>query len=835
MCRLSDTSQVHIPHFVLKNNKGKATILRIQHSSKLLQDAGYNGDLPLEGRWSAELRDAENGVQSPPTIVLQFSQQSTRRGGIDTSAVKALNATYIEPFAFAKPIIGQQKQDILLFWKAGENIHKNFEVLLEVNLKKTEKVFTYQFKVFIDEPAHIFDTVFDFGSEASQMAIDKRKKHQTKRLDLVDLINRNFYKTPFDHKSYYVGFCQYDKNDRGLFLSNFFIKNNGDGAFHQLQKPFEFEHNVLEILKTTQSYNQDFDIFEWMPNLKLMEMGKFRDFDILLNQEFKGSSISRSFSFENIRDTFFEAIINHFFYLLLKGISDEMFSAYMEEKEKLDRPNKIRLTLLVPNIYDQKKVSDLIKIVTASGNKILKKWNEDPEFIHDIKFDGLEVQTMSESDAAFLGLYEQHFKNTKLRKNSNYLIIDGGKATTDLSVIKVEDNAFSFSGSYRGGIAGAGNVLTYAFLENVAAICVGTDTSARKKFIKKIITANFNQLFKVLQAIEKLKKAYSTNRKLSHSEALDIELKSLGVRLHDPTYWRNLNPTDLGESLIIILEKCLIEQNLSLGDYYGIIDHTTEVLVNTIVDKIENLNEYSYTLVNGEYSRQINYEAVILSGRAFMLKDFQDKLVTRLLDKGVIKNAGAIIWNAAEAKKSCIEGPLFAPQGVNRNSDMVGFPVPASLIENNHIVVETEEQEGPNNRLEKFLQQYFNSGKVKTDTAEIKTYLLEDFLINGLPIHSNDKVLVGDKLYRRAEPLAIEHPNEKFNVIFTGEGFKLRSATNSVELIHRHSENNDHRDPLIWKSMFPNVQVSFTDSVDDIIVVPEAELTSPVTSREEYI
>ena len=70
----------------------------------------------------------------------------------------------------------------------------------------------------------------------------------------------------------------------------------------------------------------------------------------------------------------------------------------------------------------------------------------------------IEYETISESDAAFMGYQQTHADAVNLSNGEIALVIDCGKGTTDISMLLADDNE-NYSSFFRTGFAGAGNVL----------------------------------------------------------------------------------------------------------------------------------------------------------------------------------------------------------------------------------------------------------------------------------------------------------------------------------------------------------------------------------------
>ena len=137
--------------------------------------------------------------------------------------------------------------------------------------------------------------------------------------------------------------------------------------------------------------------------------------------------------------------------------------------------------LLVPNIYNQSSIDDLLYYLNDLMNEDYDNGaDQDGEKKPKENTKLYDFRVISESDSAFIGLNEvgdmehsllEEFltckeKITEKKKKDRFLIIDSGKGTTDYSIINYggagNDSANnSISSVKRGGIVGAGGAIDY--------------------------------------------------------------------------------------------------------------------------------------------------------------------------------------------------------------------------------------------------------------------------------------------------------------------------------------------------------------------------------------
>src|SRR6185436_6130846 len=100
----------------------------------------------------------------------------------------------------------------------------------------------------------------------------------------------------------------------------------------------------------------------------------------------------------------------------------------------------------------------------------------------------IEYETISESDAAFMGYQQTHAADVQITNGEMALVIDCGKGTTDISILLADDNE-NYSSFFRTGFAGAGNVLSYGFAEDLLTLLLrtipGNNEISVKDFISK--------------------------------------------------------------------------------------------------------------------------------------------------------------------------------------------------------------------------------------------------------------------------------------------------------------------------------------------------------------
>src|SRR5882724_10152676 len=144
----------------------------------------------------------------------------------------------------------------------------------------------------------------------------------------------------------------------------------------------------------------------------------------------------------------------------------------------------IIVTLLVPNIYTQHDVFEMLNELRVRTASLLRSLNIFSDKLY------IEYETISESDAAFMGYQQTHSSEINLINGEIALVIDCGKGTTDISMLLADDNE-NYSSFFRTGFAGAGNVLSYGFTEDFLTLVLraipGNNDISVKDFINRHI------------------------------------------------------------------------------------------------------------------------------------------------------------------------------------------------------------------------------------------------------------------------------------------------------------------------------------------------------------
>lgn len=379
-----------------------------------------------------------------------------------------------ETFFFER---NEKKNQIIIRDAAGNgNISEEYTITLKY--KSSQSVL----KVHCAPKSAIYDVILDFGSEASQMLVNRRdNKILSLKNSIVSNIGKHFFGEEFSEEERYD---QQEINDKSLYRSVFFSKTeNIDESFISLRP--SPEDKSFSFLTKRNSANKG----KRLPNIKIAQISNSGG-NFSLNQ---GNQIK----------LLHRGIILRFLHEAICEIKDQ---------QNLKESNGIfiKFSILVPNVMSQDEVSDLLNDLYSSLiNDVIPSYEV-------LNIQGIEINSVSESDASLM-----HWINTsKNIKKGQYLIVDMGKGTTDFSVVNILNGGYIESVS-RAGFIGAGNALSYAIFDNYMWKLGRHD---REILIRKMLKAEPALLYKLEEVIEKYKRNFNpdeTNRTISKIESID--------------------------------------------------------------------------------------------------------------------------------------------------------------------------------------------------------------------------------------------------------------------------------------------------------------------------
>jgi hypothetical protein len=787
--QLSAGSTAQTGQFIIqRENQVNVLLFSISVRAKLLARAGTDHDSYLD--WSSLQMQSDEG-----TLILSLKSEKEVFSDIKTENLPKVDGLSIG-----------YKHGRIIFSLEPDKVTTGLKVIINVESEiKTSIQGVIQ--LHISEKSQIFDLVMDFGSEASQVVIYPRgsEHHILTRLNLVEILRQYFYQN-LKGKTLH----QTVTEDKELYRSAFFIKKNGS-VFDMHGIPGKNgDKEFLNLLTDIDDIDRLSVTHFLVSNLKLAHLGAYKfnvNFESTATNAFKANQKDFIDTIGKLQ----QSVINYILQAVLR---------YLRDSNQENRPIYLAVRLLVPNVFDQSKVSTLVQRTLSALTKISKT-------TPDLLLEGSEVSTISESDASFLG-----FKSIKDKESQNglspsfiigkrYLIIDVGKGTTDFSIVEINAADSGLSSLYRSGFIGAGNVLSYAFVDTIFAAIFGEDSSVRKRAIYDIClspVAGLADKLRFVELVEKLKRNFEQKSGNAHYKSLEqlipAELKDI----------RNEYAKDqMSAGLLDKISKALtivIDRQGSIKDEFLIIHDTVTKMVNRIAKEVFQTGYYTEELC----------DKIILTGRGFKFEMLVEE-IEKVFKKPILM--------ASDLKKVCLLG-AFTGEKVNYDSNLVGKPNIYQVLSPNNDKEKVKEvdmgAELPKlnlplfNRLRDFTKGLESVTKAlngidkhlearmkgkdefaqQADTADTYSQGFdltneEKFFLEGTPFSEFNKnaktISVSGIDYKKHE---VNSPN--INICFTGDEFLIRDATTSSPLDVYPSFFKE--DPYVFQTLFPFADVS---------------------------
>lgn len=750
---LSDNSDSKVIQILRENTNVRDELLRLQKELTLISYDNSNEDIAVR-MTHVELRDHEANV---------FYED----GGIPEKVKKngASSSLFIKEMANGVSILDSANNG---------NVLENYNVFVHY------RNFIGKVEIVCSPLRQIYDVVLDFGSEASQMLIQRRDSNVlSEPVELFKGCARHFYDVSEKDIDEAVrkGIYEYDQQDdnKRLFRSVFFLDKNKKcpavGDVNSIISRPSPDDGLISFISRRDKKETGLRI----PNIKISYLADINPSGLNMEDLHRG--------------------------MVMRFIHEALCTIADKERNCSTKEFSLRVTLLVPNVMCQNDVSAFVQFIQESVRN--------PYFLKQVpknlKLAIVEIRTCSESDASLLNWINKQPSISPGR----YLIIDIGKGTTDFSVVKVI-NAQQAESIFRAGFVGAGNVLSYAILDNYLTHMAGPIRKKRKELILKLLSAEPARLYQLEQAIEgvkrrEIKKPSSTTPSMRLTDTSSLQVETLIER---------------------------IESDIDVPDDFNIIsDIIYKIVVKEIAGRIKN----------------IEFDHVVLSGRAFKFKPLYDEICKDF--KAIFPNV-KIHYDALDAKKGCLYGPL-TPIEVSKFSNMVGEPksVDISLRPNQSVNIDErvealkkrevrnnpdkrksmlnniadlaskgwryifpdEKDEDGNNTGESMADSLIQLAKkpdstVKKDEkaeAQRRKYSVTDIMSKGIPIlyyGANTRIYISGNSYipQNAPPL---NSDTQYSIYFDGEDFYLRSAESCHPL--RKDTTITSSSPLLFESLFP--------------------------------
>lgn len=631
--------------------------------------------------------------------------------------IRKSNAFTVEPFydettGVKLDYSKDQKRVTLSYYK---NRVEQFPFFVNVNFHLTENhIYTARFHFAVVSSRQCQRVVIDFGSEASQIGykncgplssviqydilenIISQLKTNNK---IINYQRDDFLNNESGHHNLYRSFYavkkRITKNERVLFPFNFTNDLEKDEI-----RLFITKQEVAAVTET--AFSDDYEI---VPNLKL---GIEKSLQLSCDDQ------TEDYSIREHKKELISAILLRLIRLMIATKPDF-------------RNGGIIVTLLVPNIYTQQNVFDLLNELRCQTCGLLASLNIRKKDLY------IEYETISESDAAFMG-YQQTQSDVRLANGEIALVIDCGKGTTDISMVLADDNE-NYCSFFRTGFAGAGNVLSYGFAEDFLTLVLRAIPGNNDLSVKDFIQKNIQEQNLTVDVLNFLQLMESQKKKYNHLPAIGLTEFGKLTEQSEATERSISNLFKDQSTLLQYAESILKDRNIRWdNEITGIIQKATECIVQCIIASIRDV-------ITKDIRKRI--KIAMLSGRAFYFDELRNQLgeeLKILLGESVSINT-VTPGRAVNNKNVALHGAF---SGAYKITDFTGIPIDKKegLSKNNDIV---------NNNA---------------------------FLYHGIKIEPGNDIIYNTSIVRRNNQALKAFRNKTMDIYFTRDNIYLRLMEN---------------------------------------------------------
>ncbi len=728
-----------------------------------------------------------------------------------SSEKKQSQATPITPVTVTTTIqqIGNLGNDLQLQWQQQAN-HVRLQVTaskpitatvfnqnwltVEFVLLINDTRYTTTQKYFIAHPSQFLGIALDYGSESSQLA-SKRYEVGSYAVEEKPTVENLFriIKTLHLNKQWITQASgqQFYQEEVGsnFYKSIFFIKESVSGNYSHIDEE-KFVLNQNENLKLLIDTNSMAELmnntFYQLPNMKIIQ----KHDDILSNIHFEVQSDGKfvNLSLKEMKDKVNNSILK----TMLEAYVQQEYNRYKNVQRC------IRLLLLVPNVYSHKQLQDT-KLELQS---ILASIAAEPDYANKIL--AWEVNTISESDAAFSGYLNKSY--AQVQPNKDYLIIDVGKGTTDFSIVKTgAANMQELQAIYRNGFAGAGNLITNAVFETVLRFIreANAGASGVNQYIHKTIleTLKGNSLVVIrdfFAQIERLKFNYSEGAKEATMQ------KWQQAKYQDFTFY-NLVEKQADFATITALLQSLDH----CADFYNYLQDVCTAITQKVT---------TYTSLVQQYKKDTNFGGVILTGRGYLFAPMANTMKKALQETLQIPATTIQLLAGQDLKDVCIKGVFQS--NITLQSNEVGMPIQMykqeTPLPKPSITVAAAKSSFKNwlytigvGSVEETLA---NTQKVVVPAAELQMQNM-----------ANSQFIIGASVYKpytNQLQHAYGSAAAKASIVLSNEGYKIRVVENNtvlhIEPLQRLHDYEEVEKQYIIPSLFPTyIEANYLRSLQD--------------------
>lgn len=605
---------------------------------------------------------------------------------------------------------GQKKVSVGVYRYQVRKATINLRITLEWS--DTEK-YSGLLRFDIVPSASCHRVVIDFGSEASQLAYRNcGPQPGIVQYDILEnLVSRLCITGSYTGRREH--FLNHEPGQPALYRSFYAVRKQIDPEKRKTF-PFNFTDDLpgdeirlfitrQEVAATEHAFRDGYEI---IPNLKL---GIEKSLQLTIGGETEDYSI-RAHQKE-----------------LISAILLRLLRLLLSTKPGL-REGGLIVTLLVPNIYTQHDVFALLDELRKRTGRLLASLSIDPEALP------VEYETISESDAAFMGYQQTHGDQARLYNGDIALVIDCGKGTTDISMLLADDNE-NYSSFFRTGFAGAGNVLLYGFAEDfltlvLRAIPGNNDISVRDFIQRYVLQQDLTaDVLNFIQLMEDQKKKYRSLQPVGITEFAHLTENAIGTERSIASLHRSPS------NLLSYADAILRDRTLRWDDEItGLIDKASDCIVHSILAGIREV-------MTRDVRRRI--KLVMLSGRAFYFDALRKKLEAALNAwlSGAVQIRTVPAGRSLNNKNVALFGAF---SGAYKITDFTGIPVDRKegLSKNNDVL---------NNN---------------------------SFLYRGIKIQAGNDILYNAAIVRRNHQALKVFKNKAVDIFFTRDNIYLRLLEN---------------------------------------------------------
>ena len=767
-------------------------VTRLEHCNKNVQETDFNFVVHAEDRVLTPLLTIEDPGkivlnQMAPSdrqdIPLRECHISLRKVGNDFELVIKKNSAFVvEPFSDEESGLrldysADQKRVSVGFYKykVGQT---PFQLKVTLVHSEEEK-YSGEFQFTIVRSKECQRVVIDFGSEASQVGYKNcGPQSAIVQYDILENIISQLNITDSNKNWKREDFLNNEAGQNMLYRSFYAVKKRITKE-ERKTFPFNFTNNTAddeirlfitrqEVAATQLSFRDDYEI---IPNLKLgiekslqLSMGKYtEDYNI------------RSHKKE-----------------LISAVLLRILRLMISTKPSFQHGGII-VTLLVPNIYTQHDVFEMLNELRNQTGNLLSSLGIAADTLY------IEYETISESDAAFMGYQQTHADEVNLSNGEIALVIDCGKGTTDISMLLADDNE-NYSSFFRTGFAGAGNVLLYGFAEDFLTLVLkaipGSNDISVKNFISRhILDQNLTaDVLNFIQLMEEQKKKFKNLQAIGIAEFAQLAENSVSTERMIGNLYKDQS------TLLQYAEAILKDRNIRWDDEVtGIVNKATDCIVHCIIASIKDV-------ITKDIKKRI--KTVMLSGRAFYFDELKIKLQKELneLLGTTVKINTVPPGRALNNKNVAIHGAF---SGAYKITDFTGIPIDKKegLSKNNDVL---------NNNM---------------------------YLYRGIKIEPGNDILYNAAVVRRNNQELKAFKNKTVDIYFTRDNIYLRLMENQrvkdvrslYSILTSVAETYSPIQDMKAISMFPGYSgelASVNAVYNDVVKEKQSVSAKPVKKRQ---